>query len=345
MLSWTASRGRLQLLRGCAALGLLALLTLGQARLFDRLLYLDPAQYGFVLQNVDAVRNGHPVSKSWQQRFLGPALVVALDPLTHDRLLSLRWFGALAAGAANLCLFTLCRRRSASIPHALCWVLCFVLCQLLFAYKLQYPWDGLDVLLMLGFGYGFGRGHTLSRAWPLLLPGVVNHETILYAPLYQLLSAAEAPRSPRRAGQALLWLAGCGALIYALREHFYQGRPDWPGQAFEAPAPLIENHLHVLHNLQQWLWLDLREGRIFVSLSLTSAVLTLCALLGRPAQRTAALWSLCVLASVVCFGYVNETRHYLLLIAFWFGLGAARYDFAAFRGRSGASYQSSPNSS
>ena len=329
MRSLPAATGRLQLLRGCAVAGILALLTLGQARLFDRLLYVDPAQYGFVLQNVEGVRSGRPVSKSWQQRFLGPALVVVLDPLTHDRLLSLRWLGALSAAAASLCLFALCRARGAAHADALVIVLCFALAHLLFAYKLEYPRDWLDMLLMLGFGFGFARGLGLERLWPLLVPGVLNHETILYAPLFQLLSAAARPRSARRAGQALLWLVACSAAIYGLREHYYQGRPDWPGQAFETPAPLIENHLHILHNLKQWLWLDYREGRSFIALSLTCAVLVLCALLRARALRTPALWSLCVLASVVCFGYVNETRHYLLLIAFWFGHGVARADFTA----------------
>jgi hypothetical protein len=338
MLSHFLSDGRLQLLRAAAVSALIALLSLGQARLFDRLLFADPVQYGFVLQNIDGVRNGHPVSKSWQQRFLGPALVVSLDPLTHDRLASLRWFGGLCAAAANLCLFALCRLRGAGVARALGVVLWFALAHLLFTYKLEYPWDGIDILLLLGLGYGFGRGHTLAALWPLLLPGVLNHETILYAPLYQLLQAAQA-RSLRHAALGLGWLALCGAAIYALRAHYYVGQPDWPGQVFETPAPLLENHLHVWHNLQQWLWIDFREGRSFISLSFTCALFVSCALLARPALRVPALWTLCVLASVVCFGYVNETRHYLLLIAFWFGFSVA------LNGKSGASYQSSPNSS
>jgi len=311
------SLGR-QLAQGCALLGLLGLLTLGQARLFERLLYTDAAQYGFVLQNIDGVRNGRPVSKSWQQRFLGPALVVALDPLSHDRLRSLRWAGTLCAAAANLCLFALCRARGLPARAALTHVAWFALAHLLFTYKLEYPWDWLDILLMLGFGYGFGRGYTLARLWPLLPLGVLNHETILYAPLYQLLWAAQAPRSLARAASALGWLIACALAIYLLRAHYYLGPPDWPGQVLERPAPLLENHLHVVHNLKQWLWHDLREGREFISLSLTAAVIYLAALLRDPSQRTAAAWSLCVLASVICFGYVNETRHYLLLIAFWF---------------------------
>jgi hypothetical protein len=322
MLTWS---GR-ALTQPWAALGILLLLTLGQMRLFDRLLYSDASQYGFVLQNVDGVLKGRPVSKSWQQRFLAPGLVVALDRVTHDRLQSLRWFMGLCCGAANRGFFALCRARGWLPGHALLAVLCFALVRLLYTFRLEYPWDGVDILLMLGFGFGFGRGYTLAQLWPLLLPGVLNHETILYAPLYELFAAAMAPRSWRRALRAGLWLIACSACIYGLRERFYLGQPNWPGQEFEHATPLLQNHLHVWHNLRQWFWLDLWEGRIFISLSLSCAVLWLCRALIRPTLRVAALWCLCVLASVVCFGYVNETRHYLLLIAFWFAYAAACFD-------------------
>ena len=308
-----------------AALGILVLLTLGQLRVFDRLLYSDASQYNFVLQNVDGVLEGRPVSKSWQQRFLAPVLVVALDRVTHDRLQSLRWFLALCAGAANLGLFVLCRARGMPPAQAAAWVLCFALVRLLYTFRLEYPWDGVDILLMLGFGYGVGRGYTLARLWPLLPLGVLNHETILYAPLYELLSAAFAPRSWRSARRAGAWLIACSACIYLLREHFYLGQPNWPGQEFEHATPLLQNHLHVWHNLRQWFWLDLWEGRIFISLSLSSAVVLLGWMLLRSEQRVAALWCLCVLASIVAFGYVNETRHYLLLIAFWFAYAVAQH--------------------
>ena len=40
--------------------------------------------------------------------------------------------------------------------------------------------------------------------------------------------------------------------------------------------------------------------------------------LGYVQQRRAAAWSLIVIATILCFGYVGEMRHYLLLTAFWF---------------------------
>jgi hypothetical protein len=311
--------------RGVAVVWLLALLTAGEARLFERLLFVDAAEYGFVLQNVEGVLGGRPVSKSWQQRFLAPRLVTALDMLTHDRLASLRLFGAVLAFIQNLTLFAIARFHRRSYLAASTLVLCFVLVHFLYLYKLEYPWDAIDSWFMLIFGVAAGHGVALFRLWPLLVLGVFNHETILYIPLYDLLVAAQ-QRSLRRAAIACVWLLACIAAIYVLREHYYLGQPNWPGQAFERATPLMENHWHVEHNLRQWFWADFQEGRKFISLSLSTAVLSLCVCLRSRKLRSIALWSLCVLASIVCFGYVNETRHYLLLIAFWFGFLVAAPD-------------------
>jgi hypothetical protein len=166
-------------------------------------------------------------------------------------------------------------------------------------------------------------------AWisPLLLIGLFNHETVLYMPLFTLLRALERRRW-REALLSVLALAALGGGIYWLRQHFYVGRPQLPEQWFEKPLPVVENHFHVEHNLRQWWWFDLREGRSFISLSLTAACSACAWALVRGRERSAALWTLLVLASIVCFGYVNETRHYLLLVAFWFAHRCPRLRFS-----------------
>jgi hypothetical protein len=299
---------------------LLVLLTLGEVRVFERLLYVDPVQYGFVLVNVEGVLTGTPVSKSWQQRVLTPLGVRALDRVTHERMASLKLFGALLLGVTNLALFWIARRRGNTRGAALGFAAAFGFSHLLLLYKLEYPWDWLDILLFLAFGAAAARGKSLLHSWPWLALGTLNHETILYVPLWYLLEPLAAP--PRDVKKTLLSalaaLAGMIGAIMALRSWLYVGRPALPADNFEVATPLIENHWHVWHNLQQWLWFDWREGRSFIAASLTLCAAWLFWQLRRPELRRAAAWSLCVLASIVCFGYVNETRHYLLLAAFWF---------------------------
>jgi hypothetical protein len=107
------------------------------------------------------------------------------------------------------------------------------------------------------------------------------------------------------------------AVIVATRAAFYKGRPDLPGQMFETPAPIAENHLHVVHNLRALFAHNWIYGRAHVSVGFFAATATFVWMATRKETRRAALWSLAVLATIIGFGYVNETRHYLVLVAFW----------------------------
>jgi hypothetical protein len=301
----------------------LGMLTLGEYRLFERLLFQDRPEYEFVLSGVSGVLSGHPVSQSWQHRFLSPLLVAGLDWFTGDRLASLKLFCGLLIGCANCLLFAILRRKGQSLPASLRGVACFGLGHLLLMYRLEYPWDDVDILLFLAFGYWAAQGRPLLWFCPLLVLGTLNHETALFVPFWYLLSPFEERKPTKALARPLLGaLAVAAAMalgIWLLREHFYLGRPVMPGQEFEQALPLVANHWHVRHNLRQFLIEDWRSGRAFISLGLLAALGALFWLIARERHTRAALWSLCVIASIIAFGYVNETRHYLMLLAFWFG--------------------------
>jgi hypothetical protein len=215
------------------------------------------------------------------------------------------------------------RRKGGNVPVSLLGVACFGLGHLLLLYRLEYPWDDLDILLFLAFGYWAAEGRSLSWFCPLLVLGTLNHETALFVPLWYLLCPFEGHRPLRDRVRTLLGaLAVGGAMAFAiwfLRKHFYLGRPVMPGQVFERPLEVVANHWHVRHNLRQFLVEDWRSGRVFISLGLAATLLALWRLIWLKKQVRAAVWSLCVIASIFAFGYVNETRHYLMLLAFWFG--------------------------
>ena len=301
----------------------IGMLTLGEYRLFERLLFQERGEYEFVLSGVSGVLSGRPVSQSWQHRFLSPLLVAALDSLTSDRLSSLKLFCALLIGCTNCLLFAILRRKGESLAASLLDVACFGLAHLLLLYRLEYPWDDLDILLFLAFGYWAAQGRSLPWLCPLLVLGTLNHETALFVPLWYLLGPFEEREPLKDQARPLLGaLAVAVAMalgIWLLREHFYLGRPAMPGQIFEQPLPVVANHWHVRHNLRQFLIEDWRSGRAFISLGLWATLLAMLRLIWLQKQVRAALWSLCMIASIIAFGYVNETRHYLMLLAFWFG--------------------------
>jgi hypothetical protein len=308
--------------RPWAALALLALLTLGEVRLFDRMLFEGHADSDFVLDNIDGILHGRPVSKSWQQRLIGPAAVTALGKLTADRRQALRWFTWAMLLLANLVLFALRLRKDKDTARALVVVALFGLARALTLYRLEYPWDGIDVLGFLAFGAAAAQDRALSSLWLLLIIGTFNHETSLYIPLWYLLAPLERARSDRHRrrewiGAAVVTLA-IGGCIFVVRQRLYVGRPNWPGQTFEVATPMIDNHLHVAHNLRQWLIYNWASGRAFISVALSVTVALLLAQIMRRQKVRPSIWSALIIVTIVCFGYVNETRHYLVLLAFWF---------------------------
>src|SRR5262249_2660250 len=106
-------------------------------------------------------------------------------------------------------------------------------------------------------------------------------------------------------------------ITYA-RNALYVGRPALKDQVFETPVPVVENHVHVWHNLRQLFYADWVAGRVFISAAFLSAAVVLGVCIARRVHVRAAYWTFGFLATVVVFGYVNETRHYLALLAFWF---------------------------
>jgi hypothetical protein len=307
----------------------LSLLSLGEARIFDRLLYEDRGEYEFVLESVRGVLTGTPVSKSWSHRLFAPLLVRAIQEIESSPLAALQTFSHVALLATNVLLFVLVRKRNETVPRALAVVAAFGFARCLLMYRLEYPWDEVDILLFAAFGSLAAIRRPLGSASSLLAIGTVNHETIFYIPLWYLLSPIDS-RSSRRSVRADI-VAGTAATVliagavFVLRRWRYVGRPRLPGQAFEQSLPVVENHLHVRHNLRQLLYYDWFQGRIFVAAALLVAVALLCRMVVGEAHRRAAVWSLIVIGTIVAFGYVNETRHYFVLAAFWTTYSVGRF--------------------
>jgi hypothetical protein len=311
--------------RVLASSAALAAMTAGEAKLFDRLLFGGRADYSFVLEAVKGVLAGTPVSPSWQQRLLGPLAVSLLGTVTASPVGALRLFAALAIAGANLLLFGVVTRRRNAPLEGLLAVAAFGLAHLLLLYRLEYPWDGIDVLVFLVFGAWASRRGRLAPLGPLLIAGTMNHETVLYVPLWYLLSPLERGAPPAERREALragllasLLIAGA---IVLLRKALYIGVPQLPAQVFEPVTPFLENHIHLGHNLRQLLFEAWRMDRAPTRAALLLAITVLVVLAGRRTHVRAAAWTLCILFTIVCFGYIHETRHYLAPVAFWFAYG------------------------
>jgi hypothetical protein len=302
-----------------SVVAVLALLALGEIRLFDRLLYQGRPELAFAVESVDGVLHGRPVSKSWAHRLLAPAAVAALARAGGwDRTRAVQRFAEAMIAASVAALYLLLRRKGAGRASALAAVVTFGLAHAMLVYKLEYPWDAVDVLLFLAFGAWAASDRGLVGAWPLLVVGALNHETIVYIPLWYLLAPLDAgPQRRREVVAGAVALALLLGFIGGLRHWLYVGRPDLPAEMFERATPVIENHLHVAHNLRAVLLDNWTRGRAIESTMVLAALATFAGAIVRRRHLRAAVWSLLVMVSILCFGYLNETRHYLVLMAFW----------------------------
>lgn len=288
---------------------LLVWLSLAEWKIFERLLFSHPPSVAFVVESVRGVLAGTPVFKAWSQRIVAPFLVSLLGGASQT---AVERFFIIALVATNLLLYYLLRWRGLSIAGAATGTVVFGLGRFVLAYKLEYPWDGVDMVIFVAFGAWARMGGRILPLAPLLLLGAFNHETILYIPSWYVLAGDRKQRLV-----AAVTALGVGALIGITRAVRYVGQPDLPGQHFEAPTPLIANDLHVAHNLRELFVNDWLAGRAHVSAGFLAATALFVWLTRRRETRAQGVWSLVVLASIVAFGFVNETRLYLVLAAFW----------------------------
>jgi hypothetical protein len=302
----------------------LALMTLGEVRLLERLLYGNRVELDFVARNMAAIRVGRPTFKAWQHRIVAPGLIASINPVTGGYLESVKLLSNLLLAGANLLLFLIMRRKGGNLLASVLAVAVFGFVRLLTLYKVDYPWDGIDVLLFLVFGYWVARAGSFLALTPILLVGTFNHETVLYVPVWYLLCRLDPARRSvglrKDVRAAALGLVVMGASIFALRHFLYQGPPGLSGQAFDVPIPIVTNILHLRHNLRQLFVDDWTHGRAFMNAGIVSALLLLIMLGAKTfvCDITALTWSGFVVATIFCFGYQSETRLYLPLVAFWF---------------------------
>ncbi len=312
----------------------LALLSAAELRLFMRLLFEDTRQYGFVVDNLRGILAGKPAFPAFQHRLLGAGAWWLLERITGDSVLALELLTGLLLTAANFVAFEMARRRGACAKIAFKFAALLGLARLLVVYRLEYPWDGVDVLLFLSFGYLARANRTSWCLAALGAVGVLNHETVLYVPLWYALCALDRNRVASERKLALrLALTGLPMLvcIWALRAALYKGRPSWANGSAEDVGSAIANPFHLGHNLRQLFVRNWESEKAVISLAFLATVAVLGVRLRDPRARTAVLWTLCVLACIVCFGYVNETRLYLAPIAFWFGYASRSVEMTGLR--------------
>jgi hypothetical protein len=111
--------------------------------------------------------------------------------------------------------------------------------------------------------------------------------------------------------------AAIAGFVFWVRGALYIGPPRVAGEIAAGAVPVLGNEVHLSHNVGQFFVHNWAGGRTFITIGLLSGLAAL-AVCKRQGNRTVAVWwSLAVVGTIFCFGYVNETRLYFPLLAFW----------------------------
>ena len=320
-----------------AAVFIVLLLSLGEYRLMERLLFGSEYHIDFVLLNIEGIITGYPAGRVFQNRLLGPYLVTGIAQITNSPLISaLKWYTLLMVVLENLLLGGLVylhfqkKLDKQAIYHALTAVALFGLLRLLFLYFLEYPWDQIDILIFMLFAYWVVNRQPRWLLPLLFLTALLNRESCLFILLWFLLEAVFGfGKDPLviKGGSHLairqvdwqkflltgLLFLGSLVFIYGIREVLFIAPTAVAG--VDLDADLIGNTWNLAHNGRQFLIVNWRSTLLFVNLALITAVAFL--VLVFKTYPVAAIWTGLWILSIFLFGFINETRLYLPLIAFW----------------------------
>jgi hypothetical protein len=317
------------------------LLSLGEYRLMERLLFASEYHTNFVLLNIEGVVTGHPIGRAFQNRLLGPYIVKGIAQLMSSSLFfALKLYTLLMVTVGNLLLGGLLYHHFRKMPSdrteyrailiALTAVALFGLLRLLLLYYLEYPWDYIDALLFMLFGYWVVVRQPKWLLLLLFLTALLNRESCLFILLWFMLESIWGTNRPSFAAKieggsplkridwrkfflAGLTFLGTVIIIYGIREWLFIA--PTPVEGLDLDVEQLGNNWNLAHNVNQFLLYNWRSTLLFINLALLTAVVFLALIFRR--YPVAAIWTVCWIASIFAFGFINETRLYIPLIAFW----------------------------
>lgn len=317
---------RSELLRLALLAGVVALV---QMRLV--ILIFGP-QYRLSVEAAQGVLRGEPHWRVYQSRLLGPWLVEAVSRLVGSFITAhVVCMVVLFAAAGFVVLWQLRRDHGASAPMLAGYLAFVVLVVCCFQRPWLYVWDCIDLLLFALFSAFVCRGLRWPAFAALYSVAIVNREGALFIALWLILDplvrwlldrrktrSARLDHAPLLAGIVLL--AAGVALVEWLRDRLLV-REVGPELVGEVAGAGPRYHLMLADNLA-------RLGEAVTSPSYAMSFLVPFALLAfvvfsvavarrDPYTRgAAAVVHLALVAAIVVFGSLFETRIYLVLVPF-----------------------------
>ena len=262
------------------------------------------------------VLDGRPHWRAYQNRLLGPWLVLGLSKVGISHRTALIVFSALAFLVHNFLLAHFLRRLGQSPLATTLWVLFFCTAFLLLQHRWFYTWDSIDLILFTCVFYAVYFGAP-DRVFLILFSiGLMNRESALFIALFLVLDGASLlwQKSGEAKGKAaarlilgvVLLILG-GAATKLARDFLFVER-QWGGADLD--HALLGNHLRFADNVRDIFYVNWFNRNVLhtapLVLFLSFLILT-CPWQTRR-QRVGTLIALALFGGVLIFGAFNETR-------------------------------------
>lgn len=281
---------------------------------------LAAADYGVIA--------GKPSWMAYQNRLLGPYLVLAMSSLGLRFETAWVIYNAIALETLGVLMFYLLRKEGLAIQRIYIVMSLFMLVFLGFQHYWLYTWDITDVVISTLFAYGILKSKPISYFLLLFLIGILNRESALFIAVYCMLDAfrfdvarwrmAFASTAKLVVGAALL--VGGIFYIHFIRLALFISLPD--GQP-DVEHAALGNHLCYYQNIQDLFFNNFFNRYIVVSLMLIFSVLFFLSRCRKmqDQQLKCFLVLLVMILNILIFGILNETRMYFILFPFFMMLG------------------------
>lgn len=290
---------------------------------FKVLMQIHAAHFESLSQATYGVLEGKPHWIAYQNRLLGPFMVYLISKLGCSYLFAFKIFILLMVALQNFLLFFLLRKLHIPSRNALTLVAIYSFSFLLVQHRWFYAWDCIDAMVFTLFAYGVFQAKSIQYFVLLFCMGILNRETALFIALYIIIDAFHfEPIKYRLYLVSKIKLAIGGFLILfgiiytkVIRDYLFISRPDnTPDTAHE----LIGNHILLISNLKSLFFYNLFSTDIINTVFIlgTTGSMIHYIKLYTDAQIKALLVYYAIVANIIFFGFINETRMYIILLPF-----------------------------
>ncbi len=304
-------------------IALFLLLLLISAAVYKTLMQIHAPHFTALQHAAYGIIEGKPHWIAYQNRLLGPTLVYIISKTGISYPVALKIFTLLTIVAQNFLLFFLLRKTGLLIKEALTHTLMYALAFLLVQHRWFYTWDSIDAIIFTLFAYGVVQNQRLGYFLIIFFIELLNRESALFISLFIIINAFTFSIKDRKiqiTSKAklltgiLLTVAGA---VYTkfIRDYLFISRSD---NLPDNEHQLIGNHINLITNLKNLFFYNLSSIEIINTAFILGSLAYLIhqAKAYTEAQIKAVVIYSAIVANILIFGTINETRMYIILLPF-----------------------------